>query len=139
MNAGRFSAIAKRYPGLRIAVVGDFFLDRYLLIDPSRVETSIETGLPVHNVVEVRAEVVVRDLGEMAPAERVDLRPEGFRVERGFLDRLEDDPVPIPAHPHLLAGQTKFLGQANRLAAAMHEDLGYRGHGAGIFQQRYLS
>jgi rfaE bifunctional protein kinase chain/domain len=56
MNAGRFSAIAGRYPGLRVAVVGDFFLDRYLRIDPEKAETSIETGLPVYNVVEVRAQ-----------------------------------------------------------------------------------
>ncbi|WZP00641.1 PfkB family carbohydrate kinase [Isosphaeraceae bacterium EP7] len=45
-----------RYPALRVAVVGDFFLDRYLHIDPARAETSIETGLPVHNVVEVRSQ-----------------------------------------------------------------------------------
>ena len=43
-------------PGLRIAVVGDFCLDRYLEIDPAREETSIETGLPVHNVVRVRGQ-----------------------------------------------------------------------------------
>ncbi len=46
----------ERYPRLRIAVVGDVFLDRYLHIDPARVETSIETGLPVHNVTGVRAQ-----------------------------------------------------------------------------------
>jgi rfaE bifunctional protein kinase chain/domain len=34
--------------------LGDFCLDRYLEIDPARAETSIETGLPVHNVVNVR-------------------------------------------------------------------------------------
>ena len=56
MIAERFREVTGRYPQLRIAVVGDFFLDRYLLIDPSRAETSIETGLPVHNVVEVRAQ-----------------------------------------------------------------------------------
>ena len=56
MNSGRFSAIAGRFPSLRVAVVGDFFLDRYLLIDPTKAETSIETGLPIHNVVEVRAQ-----------------------------------------------------------------------------------
>ena len=38
-------------------VLGDFCLDRYLEIDPARdAETSIETGLPVHNVVRVRAQ-----------------------------------------------------------------------------------
>jgi rfaE bifunctional protein kinase chain/domain len=55
MNADRFSAITGRYARLRIAVVGDFFLDRYLHIDPAKGETSIETGLPVYNVVEVRS------------------------------------------------------------------------------------
>ena len=55
MNADRFSALTDRYGKLRIAVVGDFFLDRYLEIDPAREETSIETGLPVHNVARIRA------------------------------------------------------------------------------------
>ena len=36
--------------------MGDFFLDRYLHIDPAKDETSIETGLPVYNVVEVRSQ-----------------------------------------------------------------------------------
>ena len=52
MNNERFHAVADRYPRLRIGVVGDFFLDRYLHIDPAKAETSIETGLPVHNVVQ---------------------------------------------------------------------------------------
>src|SRR4051794_15908991 len=56
MNAERFSAITGAYPRLRIGVVGDFFLDRYLQIDPEKAETSIETGLPVHNVVGVVAQ-----------------------------------------------------------------------------------
>ena len=54
MTPERFASVTGRYPGLRIAVVGDYFLDRYLIIDPSKAETSIETGLAVHNVVEVR-------------------------------------------------------------------------------------
>ena len=56
MNLTRFREITGRYAGLRVAVVGDFFLDRYLHIDPRRAETSIETGLPVHNVTEVRSQ-----------------------------------------------------------------------------------
>jgi rfaE bifunctional protein kinase chain/domain len=56
MKAERFVEITGRYRRLRIAVVGDFFLDRYLHIDPARSETSIETGLPVYNVVEVRSQ-----------------------------------------------------------------------------------
>lgn len=56
MNADRFAEITGRYAGLKVVVVGDFCLDRYLEIDPARAETSIETGLPVHNVVNVRSQ-----------------------------------------------------------------------------------
>src|ERR1039458_2447082 len=56
MNSDRFSATVDRYPDLRVAVLGDFCLDRYLELDPSKQETSLETGLPVHNVVNVRAQ-----------------------------------------------------------------------------------
>jgi len=56
MNAERFKAITRRYSTLRLAVVGDLCLDRYLEIDPTLQEVSIETGLPVHNVVHVRAQ-----------------------------------------------------------------------------------
>ncbi len=56
MNADRFEAITAKYSRLRVAVVGDFCLDRYLEIDPARTETSIETGLPVYNVTNVRAQ-----------------------------------------------------------------------------------
>lgn len=56
MNAARFAAITERFAGLRIGVAGDFCLDRYLEIDPARNEISLETGLPVHNVVRVRAQ-----------------------------------------------------------------------------------
>jgi len=43
-----------RLPALTLLVVGDYFLDRYLEIDPSLAETSLETGLEVHQVVRVR-------------------------------------------------------------------------------------
>jgi rfaE bifunctional protein kinase chain/domain len=55
MTPARFSKLAGRYADLRIAVVGDFCLDRYFDIDPAKSETSIETGLPVHNVTAVRS------------------------------------------------------------------------------------
>lgn len=56
MTPERLAAITGRYASLRLAVVGDFCLDRYLEIDQARAETSIETGLPVRNVVNVRAQ-----------------------------------------------------------------------------------
>ncbi|HAK93749.1 MAG TPA: carbohydrate kinase [Planctomycetes bacterium] len=56
MMRERFLAITSRYAALRVALAGDFCLDRYLEIDPSKAETSLETGLPVHNVVRVRSQ-----------------------------------------------------------------------------------
>ena len=56
MTPARFQAITGKYRALTIAVLGDFCLDRYLEIDPARKEVSIETQLPVHNVVNVRAQ-----------------------------------------------------------------------------------
>ncbi len=56
MSPARFQEITGRYASLRIGVVGDFCLDRYLEIDPDKQEISIETGLPVHNVLNVRAQ-----------------------------------------------------------------------------------
>lgn len=56
MTPERFDAITSRYPGLRLAVIGDFCLDRYFDIDPGLRETSIETGLQVHNVTRVRCQ-----------------------------------------------------------------------------------
>ena len=56
MTPDRFHSITSRYASIRVAVVGDFCLDRYLEIDPSKQETSIETKLPVHNVVHVRSQ-----------------------------------------------------------------------------------
>ncbi len=56
MDTPRFREIAARYQDLRVAIVGDFCLDRYLEIDPGRSETSIETALEVYNVVNVRSQ-----------------------------------------------------------------------------------
>jgi len=56
MNEKRFAEITGLYRHLGIAVLGDFCLDRYLEIDPTKEELSIETGLPVHNVINVRAQ-----------------------------------------------------------------------------------
>lgn len=56
MTPERFDVITSRYPGLSLAVIGDFCLDRYFDIDPERREISIETGLPVHNVTRVRCQ-----------------------------------------------------------------------------------
>jgi len=56
MTPDRFQLVTGRYSNLRIAIAGDFCLDRYFDIDPDRSEISIETGLPVHNITRVRCQ-----------------------------------------------------------------------------------
>lgn len=54
MNEERLSELLERFPHLHVLVVGDFFLDKYLIIDRRLSEVSLETGLEAHQVVEVR-------------------------------------------------------------------------------------
>jgi rfaE bifunctional protein kinase chain/domain len=48
--------ILSRIPALRMGVLGDLFLDRYLEIDGSLTEPSLETGLDAYQVVRVRSQ-----------------------------------------------------------------------------------
>jgi len=54
MTPARLDEILSRFGDLNIAVVGDFFLDKYLELDPGLAEASLETGLTAHQVVAVR-------------------------------------------------------------------------------------
>jgi len=54
MDKQRLEEIFARFPQQTILVVGDFFLDKYLRIDPALGEVSLETSLEAHQVVEVR-------------------------------------------------------------------------------------
>src|SRR6266446_5383954 len=94
MTPARFRYTTARYPSLRIAVLGDFCLDRYLEIDPARQEISIETGLPVHNVVNVRSQpggagtilnnLVALGIGELFPVGFCGEDGEGFELRRSL-------------------------------------------------------
>ncbi len=80
-----------------MAVVGDFCLDRYLEIDPARGEISIETGLPVHNVVNVRSQpgaagtilnnLVALGVGKIYPVGFCGEDGEGFELRRALQAR----------------------------------------------------
>jgi rfaE bifunctional protein kinase chain/domain len=97
VNAERFQSIAARYPRLRIAVVGDFCLDRYLEIDPARNEVSIETGRTVHNVVQVRSQpgaagtilnnLVALGAAEILPVGFCGVDGEGFELRQSLQAR----------------------------------------------------
>jgi rfaE bifunctional protein kinase chain/domain len=94
MNAARFSAITGQYSRLRIAIVGDFCLDRYLEIDPARTERSLETGLDVYNVVRIRSQpggagtilnnLAALGVGEIFAVGFCGLDGEGFELRRAL-------------------------------------------------------
>ncbi len=85
MTPARVHEITARYASLRVAVVGDFCLDRYLEIDPTRAERSIETGRTVHNVVRVRSQAGAAGtiLNNLAALGIGTLHPVGFCGEDG--------------------------------------------------------
>jgi len=55
LSIDRLGEILGRMPHIRILLVGDLFLDRYLEIDRSLAEVSLETGLEAHQVTQVRS------------------------------------------------------------------------------------
>ena len=54
MSPERLAELVARFARARIAVLGDFFLDKYLDVDPALAETSLETGKTAHQVARVR-------------------------------------------------------------------------------------
>jgi len=85
MDSKRFTAITGRYNELKVAVFGDFCLDRYLEIDPSKREVSLETGLPVHCVVNVRPQAGAAGtiLNNLVALKIGDIYPVGFAGQDG--------------------------------------------------------
>ena len=56
MRREQLEEVLRGLASARIAVVGDFFLDKYLEIDPALTEISLETGLEARQVVAVRCQ-----------------------------------------------------------------------------------
>jgi len=54
LTAGHFAEILDSFGDISLAVIGDYFLDKYLIIDPDLAELSLETGLDAHQVVAKR-------------------------------------------------------------------------------------
>jgi rfaE bifunctional protein kinase chain/domain len=94
MTPERFNQITAAYSRLRIAIAGDFCLDRYLEINPTKKEVSIETGLEVHNVVRVRSQpggagtvlnnLVALGIGEITPIGVAGEDGEGYELRRAL-------------------------------------------------------
>ena len=54
MDSGRLQDLLNHFPDVTVLIVGDFFLDKYLDIDPRLREPSLETGLEAYQVIGVR-------------------------------------------------------------------------------------
>jgi bifunctional ADP-heptose synthase (sugar kinase/adenylyltransferase) len=70
----RLEELLAQFPSRRVAVIGDFFLDKYLEVDPKLAETSVETGKVANQVVEIRtcpgaAGTVVNNLAALGAGE----------------------------------------------------------------------
>jgi len=85
MNRQRLEEILNRFPKLRIAVVGDFFLDKWLEIDRGLDEPSLETGLIAYQVVAKRcyAGAAGTVLSNLSALEVGKLYAIGFRGDDG--------------------------------------------------------
>ncbi|MCH2183012.1 MAG: hypothetical protein MK108_13495, partial [Mariniblastus sp.] len=92
MNREQFQTLADGFGQLRIALVGDFCLDRYLEIDGTLQETSLETGREVHNVTQVRVSsggcgtilnnLVALGVGEIIPVGWIGRDAAGWELRR---------------------------------------------------------
>ncbi len=94
MTRERLQGILGKLPEIAIAVFGDFFLDRYFVIESSLAERSIETGLTAHQVVGKRlspgaAGTVVSNLralgvGEVVCIGAIGSDGEGYELKRAL-------------------------------------------------------
>ncbi len=93
MSETRLRAILAGFPALKVLVLGDFFLDKYLEIERALSETSLETGLAAHQVTSVRpspgaAGTVVANLRALGVQVQVlgaiGDTGEGYELQRGL-------------------------------------------------------
>ncbi|HXV98486.1 MAG TPA: carbohydrate kinase, partial [Anaerolineae bacterium] len=96
INETRFKEFLQKFPSLRVLVVGDFFLDKYLSLDPALSEISLETGLEAYQVVEIRhspgaAGTVVSNLRalevKVAAVGVIGRDGEGYDLKQGLTER----------------------------------------------------
>jgi bifunctional ADP-heptose synthase (sugar kinase/adenylyltransferase) len=94
VNGDRLQEIIRSFAESRIAVLGDYFLDKYLDVDPALAELSVETGKTAHQVVGIRcspgaAGTVVNNLAALGAGQLYVLGftgddGEGFELRRAL-------------------------------------------------------
>jgi bifunctional ADP-heptose synthase (sugar kinase/adenylyltransferase) len=96
MDEQRLSGILEGFERVNVLVVGDFFLDKYLVIEEALGEVSLETGLEAYQVVEVRSSPGaagtvtsnLRALGvEVVALGAIGGDGEGYELKRGLMQR----------------------------------------------------
>lgn len=113
----QLAELLARFAAARVAVVGDFFLDRYLVIDPALAEPSVETGLTANQVVAIRnspgaAGTVVNNLvalgaGELRAVGIVGDDAYGFELKRELKRRRVNTDALIAASERFTPTYTK--------------------------------
>ena len=110
LSLDRLHQIIERFPSCHVAVLGDFFLDKYLDTDPALVETSVETGKEAYQVVGIRcspgaAGTVVNNLAALNPRQLHAIGVTGddgeaFELRRGLAVRncTTDHLIRSPSH-----------------------------------------
>lgn len=142
MTDQRLEQLLAQFARLRIAVVGDFFLDKYFDVDPLLAETSLETGKTANQVVALRhspgaAGTVVCNLAALGAGELYAIGfagddGQGYELRRGLktlgcdtkhLQCLDDRMTPTYVKPRdvddaSLAGEHQRYDIKNRTTTA---------------------
>jgi len=95
MDAQRLDEILRGFPAVSLALVGDFFLDKYLEIDPALAEVSLETGLEARQIVGVRCypgaagtvlnNLVALGVGRLFPVGFTGMDGQGYDLRRRMM------------------------------------------------------
>lgn len=96
MTDQRLQLLLERFSDLSILVVGDFFLDEYLITDPELTESSLETGLDAYQVIERRcspgaAGTVTNNLralgvGDIRALSMIGADGNGYELKKGLIE-----------------------------------------------------
>lgn len=102
-------AILARVPSLTIGVLGDLFLDRYLDLDATLTEPSLETGLPAYQVTRVRSSpgaagtilnnLVALGVGRVCPVSVIGDDGEGYELRQALAAMRPVDGIGVVANP----------------------------------------
>lgn len=88
----RLDEILSRFPSLTLGIFGDLFLDRYLDIDGTLTEPSLETGLDAYQITQVRSypgaagtvlsNLVALNVGRVVPVSVIGQDGESFELQQ---------------------------------------------------------